>query len=118
MENNDFLIQPPTGHLTMKMLKEIFEKISSEPYKIRNDKIYKLITFKMLRKIRMKNHVKMKCMICDAKLYYSPEEIEEEFPSHCGKIRMLLDFSDFEISLNRWLAIDSSFAVSPPDETY
>ena len=39
-QNDDFLTllsQPATGHLTIKLLEELFEKISSEKYKIYPD---------------------------------------------------------------------------------
>ena len=56
----------------------------------------------------MSIRIRTKCMICGEIVYYSEKEMKEEFPSHCGKIRVIIDFSDFEIYHNRWIALDAN----------
>ena len=62
------------------------------------------------------NNIRMKCVKCDAIFYYSEQEILEDFPSHCGKLRLLIDFSDFDIAHNRWIAFDAGLKIQPPNE--
>jgi hypothetical protein len=47
--------------------------------------------------------VKMQCRICDKIFFYSLQEVQAFYPTHCGGIGLFINFKAFENAKEKWL---------------